>query len=146
MGGLPMMTTTIPLEEAGLPECPRSSWMQALEALGWEGGGLYEPGPRDVALWYRKDRQAFALAVDVVWREPVSYRLIEGTPDELAAWLEEHRPEFASGEADTPCSGATVYRRVHAYADDPAAVDAWWKLCEDVRAGRIGLALDLGDA
>lgn len=141
--------TQIALEDCGLPECPPVDWMEAVRALGWDGGGYVEPKPRDIALWYDVNRREFAIVTDVAWSEkPPTFRLIEGVPTELATWVEENRPEYAAAVVDdgTPCHSTRVYADLREYADDPEREAAWWKLCDDVRAGDIGLAVDVGDA
>lgn len=141
--------THVALEDMGLPACPPCEWMAQVEALGWEGGGLYQPGERDIMLWYREDRRAFAIVSDVHWSDPVTFALREGSPAELAAWVEENRPEWVTTEppnGEIPCNSWRAYRDVREYADDPEALEKWWQLCDDVEAGRRGLVVDVGDA
>ena len=134
--------TVIDLKDAGLPECKPCAWMEAVEKEGWEGGGRLEPDTRYVALWYNAERRAFALVVDIVL-DPVIVRIIEGSATELLAWIEENRPELVGADSETP---DCAWRDLNAYAHDPEKEAAWWKLCDDVDEGRVGLGVDLGDA
>jgi hypothetical protein len=131
--------TFIGLEDSGLPCAPVTPWMVALEAEGWQGGGLIEPTPRYVALWYDDSKRCFALIVDIV-PSPVSYRIIPGTAAELLAWVETERPEYVGDEA------CDAWRHLNEYANDPESEERWWQICEDVDAGRIDLSLNVGDA
>jgi hypothetical protein len=139
--------TTFDLALAGLPECPEVPWMSAVRSTGWEGGGLVEPGPRDVALWFRSRERRFALVFDIDPKAS-TFKMVEGSAQELADWIEENRPELAVFEpstgADTPCSH--VWADLKRYANDPEEEAAWWQICDDCDEDRVKLVVDVGDA
>ena len=134
--------TTLDLALAGLPEMERIPCMDAVEKLGWEVSGLIKPGPRGIWYAYNDERRAFALVVDIVL-EPPSFHIVEGTPGELVAWIEEHRPELANDMPETPHNPWGTLKK---YATDPEAEARWWQICDDCKAGALSLGVDVGDA
>lgn len=132
------------LQDLGLPECQPCPWMEAVHVAhpGWDGGGLHEPTPGYATLWTNREARSFTLVTDIE-TSPVSFVFRPGTPEELADWYDEHGCERAA-PSGTPEEGTGD--RLREYADDPDAVERWWRLCDDCESGAAGLSVDVGDA
>lgn len=134
--------TILNLEDMGLPTFEQIPYMAAVEAKGWQVGGLCEPSPRDVAFAYNVQRRRFALVVDIT-TNPIDFRIVEGSAPELAEWMEKNRPELLQETTDTPHN---PYGEMRRYADDPDTEARWWELCDACDADLMGLSVNVGDA